>query len=205
MAATPAWAVDEKPSGEQEQTALAVTIYNNDLALVKDTRRVRLANGENLLGWRDVSARMQPETALLRGLDGKRLTLLEQNFDFDLLTPQKLLEKSVGEPVRVIRPAHPVTGVEPVEYATVLAANDGVVLKYGDRVETGIPGRLAFGAVPANLRDRPTLSMLFRSEGAGDRALELSYLTGGLSWKADYVAELTGKEDSLDLNGWVTL
>ncbi len=205
LAATPAWAVDEKPSGEQEQTALAVTIYNNDLALVKDTRRVRLANGENLLGWRDVSARMQPETALLRGLDGKRLTLLEQNFDFDLLTPQKLLEKSVGEPVRVIRPAHPVTGVEPVEYATVLAANDGVVLKYGDRVETGIPGRLAFGAVPANLRDRPTLSMLFRSEGAGDRALELSYLTGGLSWKADYVAELTGKEDSLDLNGWVTL
>ena len=217
---------EERRSTAADQTALAVTIYNGDLALVKDARRVKLGAGENLLAWREVSARMQPETALLRSLDGRRLTLLEQNFDFDLLTPAKLLEKSVGETVRVIR-AQPVTGVEYSEPATVLAANNGVVLKYADRVEAGLPGgngggvtgRIAFSSVPADLRDHPTLSLLFRTDApaagasgyqggiqAGtEHGLELSYLTGGLTWKADYVAELSAKEDSIDLNGWVTL
>lgn len=215
LATHQAYALDERPSTSAEQTALAVTIYNGDLALVKDTRKVRVSNGDNLLAWRDVSARMQPETALLRSVEGKKLTLLEQNFDFDLLTPQKLLEKSVGESVRVIR-TQPITGVEFSEYASVLAANDGIVLQFKDRVETGIPGRLGFGAVPATLRDRPTLSILFNTEmplASGylaastptETGLELSYLTGGLTWKADYVAELSAKEDSIDLNGWVTL
>jgi hypothetical protein len=202
--ATAAWAGDERLSTAREQTGLAVTIYNGDLALVKDARRVKLDAGENHLAWRDVSARMQPETALLRSLDGKPLTLLEQNFDFDLLTPQKLLEKSVGEQVRVIKTA-PMSGTETIENATVLAANEGVVLKFKDRVETGIPGRLVFDTVPANLRDKPTLTMLLSSGPAGEQGMELSYLTGGLSWKADYVAELNAREDAMDLNGWVTL
>lgn len=217
---TPVFALDERPSNAADQSALAVTIYNNDLALIKDARKVRVNHGENLLAWRDVSARMQPETALLRSLDGKKLNLLEQNFDFDLLTPQKLLEKSVGETVRVIR-TQPITGGEFLEYATVLSANNGVVLQFKDRVESGIPGRLGFTSVPQTLRDRPTLSMLFSTEvtptGLGnnsafsntppvaDYALELTYLTGGLTWKADYVAELSAAEDSIDLNGWVTL
>ncbi len=211
-----ALAAEERQSNAADQTGLAVTIYNGDLALVKDARKVKVVNGENLLAWRDVSARIQPETALLRSLDGKPLTLLEQNFDFDLLTPQKLLEESVGDSVRVIR-HQPITGVEISEYATVLSANDGVVLKFSDRVETALPnpGRIAFQGVPAHLRDRPTLSMVFETEaptgflGIGksgaEQGMELSYLTGGLSWKADYVAELSSKEDSIDLNGWVTL
>ena len=194
----------EQTSTEQDQTALAVTIYNDDLALVKDSRRVRLTSGEMRLAWRDVSARIQPETALLRTDSGKPLTLLEQNFDFDLLTPRKLLEKSVGKTVRVIK-TNPATGAETTETATVLATNEGVVLRYADRVETGVPGRIAFDAVPPTLRDRPTLSVVFRSGGSGDTGLELAYLTGGLGWRADYVAELGAKEDSLDLSGWVTL
>ncbi|TCJ11775.1 DUF4139 domain-containing protein [Parasulfuritortus cantonensis] len=201
--ASTAWGA-ERLATDKDQTGLAVTIYNGDLALVKDARKVRLEAGENQLAWRNVSARMQPETALLRSLDGKPLSLLEQNFDFDLLTPQKLLEKSVGEAVRVVK-THPTMGTDSYESATVLSANDGVVLQFKDRVETGVPGRLAFDHVPANLRDRPTLSMLLDAGKGGEQGLELSYLTGGLSWKADYVAELSGKEDSLDLNGWVTL
>ncbi|MDP2433343.1 MAG: DUF4139 domain-containing protein [Pseudomonadota bacterium] len=214
-----AQAAEERRSTAADQTALAVTIYNGDLALVKDARRVKLNSGENLLAWREVSARMQPETALLRSLDGRSLTLLEQNFDFDLLTPQKMLEKSVGEAVRVIR-TQPVTGVEYAENARVVAANEGVVLQFADRVETGnlsgTPGRIVFSRVPSDLRDHPTLSMLFRTDappvapsyqgGTGtEHGLELSYLTGGLTWKADYVAELSAKEDRIDLNGWVTL
>ncbi len=214
LAAHPAHALDERASSAAEQTALAVTIYNGDLALIKDARKVRVNNGDNLLAWRDVSARMQPETALLRSVEGKNLTLLEQNFDFDLLTPQKLLEKSVGETVRVTR-TQPITGAEFAEHAVVLAANNGVVLQFKDRVETGVPGRLGFSSVPASLRDRPTLSMLFKTEvpatgflnntAIADLNLELTYLTGGLTWKADYVAELSAAEDNIDLNGWVTL
>jgi hypothetical protein len=142
--ATAAWAVDEQSAQQSQQTVLAVTIYNSDLALVKDARKVKLRNGENRLAWREVSARIQPETALLRTTSGSGLELLEQNFDFDLLTPQKMLEKSVGETIRVIK-THPMTGVESTEYATVLAANNGFVLKYSDRVETELPGNCPSG------------------------------------------------------------
>ncbi len=214
LAASPVLALDERTSTAADQTALAVTIYNGDLALIKDARKIRVQNGENLLAWRGVSAQLQSETALLRSTDGRKLTLLEQNFDFDLLTPQKLLEKSVGESVRVIR-TQPITGVEFVEQAMVVAANDGVVLQFKDRVETGIPGRIGFGSIPSSLRDQPTLSMLFNTDVPAtgflntntqvETGMELSYLTGGLTWKADYVAELSAQENSIDLNGWVTL
>ncbi|MDP1634734.1 MAG: DUF4139 domain-containing protein, partial [Gallionellaceae bacterium] len=117
---------------------------------------------------------------------------------------QKLLEKYVGRSVTVIR-TNPATGVETRESAEVLATNGGVVLKYADRIETGVPGRIAYGAIPANLRDRPTLVVQLESAAAGRQAAELSYLTGGLSWRADYVAELSGDESKLDLAGWVTL
>lgn len=198
-------AVREVSSGAAEREAVAVTVYNDDLALVKERRRVDLPAGLTRLSLRDVAALMRPETALLRAVSGRPLGLVEQNFDFDLLTPQKLLEKYVGREVSVIR-SHPTTGEERRERATVLAAGQGTgtVLRFADRIETGVPGRLAFDAVPANLRDRPTLSVLLEAAG-GKQAVELSYLTGGLSWQADYVANLSADGRSLDLNAWVTL
>ena len=201
----PVAALEELRSTLDDQRAVAVTIYNDNLALVKDQRQVRLPKGESLLALREVSARMMPETALLRSLDGQApLTVVEQSFDYDLLTPQKLLEKYVGRTVQVVR-THPQTGAESVEPAQVLAANGGVVLRIGNRIETGIPGRLVYPDVPANLRDRPTLVVQLSNATAGSRQVELSYLTGGLSWKADYVAELNAADDRLDLSGWVTL
>lgn len=189
----------------QDQQQVTVTIYNDDLALIKDSRRVALNAGDNALSWRDVSARMRPETALLRNLaEPEKLRLLEQNFDFDLLTPQKLIEKYVGRKVQVIK-TNPATGAETAEEATVLAANEGVVVQFADRIESHPPGRLAFKAVPDNLRDRPTLVVKVQTPKSGAQNLELSYLSGGLAWKADYVAELSAKDDRLDLNGWVTL
>ncbi|MEQ1488638.1 MAG: DUF4139 domain-containing protein, partial [Methylotenera sp.] len=154
----------------------------------------------------DVSAQIRPETALLRSINAPgSLTLLEQNFDFDLLTPEKLLEKYVGKTVSLVK-THPTTGAETSEQATVLSANNGVILKVGNRIETGVhANRIVFDDVPANLRDRPTLVTQINNKGAADQTVELSYLTGGLGWKADYVAELNSKEDTLDLSGWVTL
>jgi hypothetical protein len=189
-----------------DQQGVAVTIYNENLALVKDKRRITLQNGENWLAFREVSARMRPETAFLQSTSQKQsLTVLEQNFDFDLLTPKKLLEKYVGKKIGIIK-THPTTGEETNEEAMVLSANNGVVLRVGDRIETGMSGgRLIFPDVPGNLRDRPTLVMNLLSKTNQPQDLELSYLTGGLSWQADYVANLSSAEDSLDLLGWVTL
>ena len=196
---------EELRSTLQDQQQVAVTIYNGDLALIKDRRRLDLPAGESLLALREVSGGMMAETALLREMDGQGgLQVVEQNFDYDLLTPQKLLEKYVGKAVQVVR-VHPQNGAETLETATVLAANGGVVLRMGDRIETGVPGRLVFPDVPANLRDRPTLVVRLANSKAGSREVELSYLSSGLSWRADYVAELSADDDRLDLSGWVTL
>ncbi len=199
-------ALTESRSTLDDQQSVAVTIYNGDLALVKDTRKVKIKIGLNALALRDVSAQIRPETALLRSISAPgSLTLLEQNFDFDLLTPEKLLEKYVGKTVSLVK-TNPATGVETTEQATVLSANNGVVLRVGNRIETGVPlGRIVYDNVPANLRDRPTLVTQINNKNATDQTVELSYLTGGLGWKADYVAELNAKEDMLDLSGWVTL
>lgn len=196
---------DEIRNNLSDQQSVAVTIYNNDLALIKDQRKVKLNNGLNNLALRDVSAQIRPETALLRSLShAGSFSTLEQNFDFDLLTPQKLLEKYVGKNVSIVR-VNPATGIETTEQATVLSANNGVVMKIGNRIETGIPGRIVYDDVPANLRDRPTLVTKLNNKTTTEQMVELSYLTGGLGWKADYVAELNAKEDSIDLSGWVTL
>ena len=196
---------EESRSTLNDQQSVAVTIYNQDLALVKDTRKVNLKSGLNALAMRDVSAQIRPETAILRSTSAPgSLMLLEQNFDFDLLTPQKMLEKYVGKTVGLIK-TNPQTGAETTEQATVLSANNGIVLKVGNRIETGVPGRIVYDNVPENLRDRPTLVTQINNKGASDQTVELSYLTGGLGWRADYVAELNEKDDKLDLSGWVTL
>lgn len=195
----------ERRSTIGDQEAVAVTIYNENLALVKDTRRLNLDAGLNHIAMREVSARMRPETAQLRSLsDPGAFRLIEQNFDFDLLTPGKLLEKFVGRKVRIAR-VNPSTGAETIEQAEVLSAADGVVLRIGDRIETGLHGRIIFDRVPDNLRDRPTLVVQLENRRSGEQRVELSYLTGGLAWKADYVAELNDKDSALQLHGWVTL
>ncbi|MBS1202459.1 MAG: hypothetical protein H6R22_968 [Chromatiaceae bacterium] len=202
--ATSPAAIEEQRIDDSAQQAVAVTIYNDDLALVKDLRRVALSQGENRLAWRNVSQQIRPETALLAASSGGLgITLLEQNFDFDLLTPESLLKKYVGRTVQVIRSND--AGERTVEEARVLAASNGTVLRYADRIETGVVGHLSFPDVPADLRDLPTLVLHLASSSAGEGDLELSYLTGGMGWKADYVANLSADGAGMDLNGWVTL
>ncbi|MBF0195582.1 MAG: DUF4139 domain-containing protein [Magnetococcales bacterium] len=195
----------ERTVSLKDQKSVSVTIYNTNLALIKDLRNVTFNAGVNRLALRGVSAKIRPQTALLKLVKPMQgFHVLEQNFDFDLLSPAKLLEKYVGRNVQVIT-QHPTTGVEIRESAVVLSANSGVVLKIGDRIETGHPGRLVFDNVPKTLRDKPTLSVYLKSPKSTSAELELSYLTGGLSWKADYVGKLDNTEKFLDLNGWVTL
>lgn len=189
------------------QTApkVSVTIYNSNLALVQDQRTIDVAAGRQRLEFKDVSAAIRPETV---SLSSPTLGVVEQNFDYDLLTPDKLMEKAVGRQIKIVR-TNPGDGKETTETATVLAANEGVVLKIGDRIEVlrddGVPTRVIFDKVPETLRARPTLSVTVNAERAGPTPVTLSYLTSGLSWAADYVALFDEKKGALDLQGWITL
>lgn len=193
------------PPSETAQGEVSVTIYNNDLALVQDTRRLDVSAGRSRQEFPDVSAQIRPETVTLTG-DG--IGIVEQNFDFDLLSPQALMQKAVGETVTLVR-TNPATGAQTRERARVLAANGGVVLQIGERIEVlrddGLPVRVIFDRVPAGLRARPTLSVTVESQRGGRRPLTLTYLTPGLGWSADYVALFDEANGRMDVQGWVTL
>lgn len=186
----------------QDQTALAITIYGNDLGLVNDRRTVALEPGRNHLSLLGVSRGIIPSSAFISA--DKPLDVLSVDYQFDLLTPAALLERSVGEQVGVIR-IHPTTGEESVEQATVLSVQDGVVLRYRDRIETGVPGRLVFDTVPEGLHPQPTLSSTVVSDTGGPLALDLGYLTTGLAWQADYIVEVDEATQRLGIVGRATL
>ncbi len=196
---------EEQTTTLADQTGLSLTIYNDDLALIRDQRNLRLAKGESRLAIRDVSGRMRPETALLRSVNRPgAIHIREQNFNFDLLTPQKMLDKYVGKDV-YISTINPASGKKSTRKATILSTNSGVVARIDGQVETNPQGNWIFPSIPANLRDKPTLITTLNNSASGQQTLELSYLSGGLSWKADYVAKLGQDDKTLSLAGWVTL
>jgi hypothetical protein len=193
------------PLGATAQGDLSVTIYSNDLALVQDVRQLDLPSGRSRQPFADVSATIRPETV---GLSAPDVTVVEQNFDYDLLSPTSLMEKAVGETITLVR-TNPGTGAETRDRAKVLAVNGGVVLDVGGKIEVlrddGLPVRAIFDKVPDSLRARPTLSVSLDSRRAGIRPVTLSYLSGGLGWSADYVALFDEKAGTIDVQGWVTL
>lgn len=185
------------------RTGLAVTVYNGDLALVRDRRRVDLPSGQTDLAFADVSTRMQPSTALLQS--GERaFKVQEQVFDFDVVSQSSLLQASVGKQVTVVR-INPATGKETEVRATVLAVANGVVLEIDGQITTEIPGRLVFDALPPSVRTQPTLVASIAAPKAGEVEANLSYLTNGLTWRADYVAEYDEAQSMIGLSAWASI
>lgn len=186
------------------EPGVTITIYADNQALVQDTRAVTFTGERQKVEFKNVSAQIRPETASLVASD---LRILEQNFDYDLLSPQKIMENAVGQTVTIVR-TNPATGSETRETALVLAANGGVVLQIGNRIEVlrddGLPVRVIFDKVPENMRADPTLSMLVQA-APGTREASLRYLTPGLGWRADYVALFDEEKGAIDVQGWVTL
>jgi hypothetical protein len=183
---------------------VSVTVYNNDLGLVREVRRLDLPGGRTRILVEGVASRIDPTSVsveVLSGLSG--LVLLEQNYEFDLLSPSKLLEKYVGRRIELVT-AHPETGAESSLEATLLSMNDGPVYRIGDKIHLGHSGRVVLPEIPGNLMARPTLVWLLDGPRGGG-TVEVSYLTGGFSWKADYVALLGTNDDEMDLTVWVTL
>ena len=187
------------------QDDLAITIYNSDAALVSDTRDIRFGQGEQTVQLPGVSSMIVAPSV---GFAAEGTEIVEQNYDFDLLSPQALMEKSVGETVLLVS-VNPATGRETRRRATILAVNGGVVIEAEGRIEVlrddGLPTRVIFERVPPNLRAEPTLSVTVDSAQAGERPASLTYLTGGLSWRADYVASFDEAAGRLDLQGWATI
>ncbi len=195
---------DENPAAAQGQD-LSLTIYNNNLALIRDQRVIRYRNGRSVVELPGVSSQIQAPTVTFEA-DG--VGIIEQNFDYDLLTPSKLMEKAVGKTVRIVR-TNPATGKETTERVKILSVNNGVVIQAGDRIEVlrddNLPTRVIFDQIPDNLRANPTLSVVVDSARSGRKPTSLTYLSGGLGWRADYVALFDEDKEEMDFQGWVTL
>jgi hypothetical protein len=191
-----------------DQTDLNVTVYNSNIALVRDVRNLTLPSGTFRLKFMDIAATVNPATVHFRSLtDADKLSVIEQNYEYDLLEPAKLLHKYVGKEVTLVR-SYQDSGTTKHEEirATLLSDNNGQVWKIGNDIVTGAYAEsYRFPDIPANLYDRPTLLMSLDNSGPRKQQIEASYLANSLSWNSDYVLTVSRDDKSADLDGWVTL
>ena len=189
----------------EDQQSVALTIYNVNLGLVKDRRVIRLSKGASELRFMDVASQIIPTSVHIKSLiDPNSLSVLEQNYEYDLLNPQKLLDKYVGREVK-LNTKNIYTGKEELVTATLLSNNGEPIFRIGDEITFGHPGRIIFPGVPDNLISKPTLVWTLDNSLATAQTVETSYLTNGITWQSDYVVTLNDKDDRADLAGWVTI
>lgn len=184
--------------------SVELTVYNQNLALVRESRVLNLKSGLNEIVYTDVSAQIDPTSVSFRSLtDPLNTVVLEQNFEYDIVGSERLLQKYLDREIAVqTQDSRVYTGtLLSAAGDVVLQAPDGTlnVLKF-DQIRT-----YTFPALPEGLRTRPSLVWLVEAAQAGDHDTETTYLTRGLSWSADYVLLLNQESTSFDLNGWVTL
>jgi hypothetical protein len=192
----------------KDQVELSVTVYNSNIALVRDVRQIHLQPGVSALRFEDVAASINPATVHFGSLTNpEKLNVVEQNYEYDLLDPQKLLQKYVGREITFVRQVQEAGATKWVETkALLLADNSGPVWKIGDEIVTGISAdSYRFPDLPENLYSRPTLIWTLDNRGPGAQRVEASYLTNNMNWSADYVLTVGRDEKAADLNGWVTL
>jgi hypothetical protein len=201
-------AANDQVTKLSDQTDLNVTVYNSNIALVRDVRQLSLPQGAFRLKFMDIAATVNPATVHFRSLnEPDKLSVIEQNYEYDLLEPAKLLHKYVGREVTIVR-AYMDNGTTKREEikATLLSDNNGPVWKIGNDIVTGAYAEsYRFPEVPANLYDRPTLLMSLENTGPRRHQIEASYLASNLSWNSDYVLTVARDDKNADLDGWVTV
>src|SRR5881397_2696756 len=181
------------------QKDVMVTIYNGNLGLVKDVREIRLPAGTTDVQFMDVAALIDPTTVHLKSVsDPAGLKILEQNYEYDLLTSQKLMEKYVGRKVRLYQ-------TDGTYHEATLLSTNGPIFEINGQIHMGHYGRLVLPSLPENLVGQPTLVWLLRNQTTRPQRVEASYLTGGITWKADYVMVINPADTLSDLTGWVTI
>lgn len=189
----------------KDQQEVAITIYNSNVGLVKDTRVIELKLGVQELKFMDVAGKIDPTTVHIKSLtNGSSLNVLEQNYEYDLLSPQKLLEKYVGQKVHLAT-INPETKKEEIIEAILLSTQGGNIFQIGDKIHIGHHGRILLSKIPENLIPQPTLVWMLENRSSRPQRVEASYLTSGINWKADYVAILNKRDTLTDITGWVTI
>lgn len=191
-----------------DQVELAVTVYNSDIALVRDVRSLDLPRGTFDLSFMDIAATVNPATVHFRSLtEPSRINVLEQNYEYDLLEPDKLLRKYVGRDVTLVR-TRQVDGSTQEEEVTarLLSYNSAPVWQIGSEIVTGLHAdHIRFPELPNSLYTRPTLIWTLDNGGATRHRVEAKYLAGKMSWNADYVLTVARDDKAADIDGWVTL
>jgi hypothetical protein len=206
--AAPVHAVGQDTSTLDDQVDLSVTVYNSDIALVRDVRNLQLPGGSFDLRFMDIAATVNPATVHFRSMtEPSRVSVLEQNYEYDLLEPEKLLRKYVGRDVTLVRTVQENGSTRQEEVkATLLSNNNGPVWRIGKEIVTGLHAdHIRFPELPDNLYSRPTLIWTLQNGGATRHRVEASYLAAKLAWNADYVLTVSRDDKSADLDGWVTL
>ena len=199
------FAAEPVKSTLDDQKELYITIYNNNLGLVKDIREILLTKGISELQFMDVAEQINPTTVHIKSLiESNSLSVLEQNYEYDLLNPAKLLDKYVGQQVKLVDKNY-YTGKEEVYDAVLLSTNQGYIYKINDEIQINPSGRVILPKIPENLIAKPTLVWMLSNTLRGKQKVEASYLTDGIGWKADYVATLNKDDTKADLTGWVTI
>ena len=186
---------------KNQDNSLSLSIYNKNLALIKDIRPAALQPGANEIIFDGVASRIQAETAIIYG-DG--IEVKEQNYSYNLMSYNNLIKQSIGKKVKTVR-TNQTTGENIYETATLIGeAGGSPILEFNYGIDSSFPGRVIFNNIPSGMSNQPTLTAKLNAKQGGEKNLYLAYLTGGLSWKTDYVANVRSK-DTLDLTGWVTI
>jgi len=197
-------ALERQATTQEDQVALEITVYNSNLGLVKDQRQVKLGAGLQELKFMDVAAQIIPTSVSIKSLQSP-FTVLEQNYEFDLLSPRKLLDKYVGKEVKLFT-KNPLSEREETVSAVLLSNNDSQpVFQIGQDITFNHPGRILFPEIPKDLISKPTLVWLLENKSPSAPRIEALYLTNGLNWKADYVLVLNEQDTRAGLSGWVTI
>ncbi|MBF0522713.1 MAG: DUF4139 domain-containing protein [Candidatus Omnitrophica bacterium] len=189
-----------------DQTNVEVTVYNNNLGLVKDTRKINLPQGEGEIRFMDVAASLMPETVHVKSLSSsKDFKVLEQNYEYDLMDANKLLDKYVGKSIKLLDFNQFQDRKETTDALLLSNNNNEQIYKIGDEIFLGHPGYRVLPEIPENLIAQPTLTWAYRNQASAPQDIEVSYLTNNITWKADYVLVVSADDASSDLSSWVTL
>ena len=193
-----------KSTGE-DQVGVEVTVYNSNVGLVKDTRKIELPIGQGELRFMDVAAAIQPVTVHVKSLNHPEgFTVLEQNYEYDLINESKLLDKYVGKKIKLVNWHEYQDRKEEVE-AELLSNNGDQIYRIDNQIFLGHPGYKILPEIPENLIAKPTLTWMYNNNSKEPHKVEVSYLTNSINWKADYIVVLNKDDTAADLSGWVTV
>jgi hypothetical protein len=207
---TSVWAQQNAPSTnlptaistDSDQSSLNLTIYNQNRALVQEKRKVNILKGQSNLLYKNVSAQIEAQTLIIKSSGD--LQILEQNYEYDLITSEKLLDKYVGQKVTLVQEQG--LGLAPkLTPATLISNNGSPIFEVEGKILLGMPGKVILPQIPENMAATPSLKWLTYSANGGTQNVNISYLTSGLNWSSDYVLLVDANDKLADLNGWITL